>query len=156
MKKLVLGIMILAGMTAFAAPGQGDSDSATINLTAYSAGELQVTTTTSEIDFGNLKAYNGGEKKASLMVRTSDFKGNQTASVKLKLSENTGLSLTKNIDTDADYNITVTPVVPELALVKGSAPTKIDIPVTLDKALANAAPAGQYTGSFTVTASYDI
>lgn len=154
MKKLVLGIMILAGMTAFAV---GDSTDATVNLTAHSLGALDISADSSNMDFGNLRVYNGDAKLAILTVNDTALAADQTSTVQLVISGNTNLALNKKNSKDTDYEITVTPGVEHLkAQLTGKAAKTVIIPVTLDKVAANAAPAGQYTGSFTVTASYDI
>ncbi|MEG0135027.1 MAG: hypothetical protein RR476_01570 [Cetobacterium sp.] len=156
MKKLVLGIMILAGMTAFAAPGQGDSKSASVNLTAHSAGALDISADSSEMDFGNLRAYKGEVKNATITVNDTALADNQTSTVQLAINGNTNLVLTKKNTGDTDYKITVTPTVKKSIQITGKRPETLTIPVVLDQAAANVAPAGQYAGSFTVTASYDI
>lgn len=153
MKKLVLGIMILAGMTAF---GAGDSKDATVNLTAHSLGALDISADSSNMDFGNLRVYNGDAKLATVTVNDTALADNQTSTVQLAISGNTNLALTKKNTGDTDYKITVTPTVEASTQITGKAAKIVTIPVTLDQAAANAAPAGQYTGSFTVTASYDI
>ncbi|MCJ8342455.1 MAG: hypothetical protein MJH09_06350 [Cetobacterium sp.] len=161
MKKLLLGLMILGSINAFAQGEKTDigKKEGTVKMKAYSLGALNLKIENNLIDFGNLRIYNGQNHSVKCTISDSSLLDGQNATVhiqtkgesKLKLEGGNSYILVQNyLDSSngsTDKNVEL----------KGSEEAEFNVyAIIQNKEKANEAPAGQYKGSFEVTAFYDI
>ncbi|MGL6167145.1 MAG: hypothetical protein ACRC0Y_02525 [Fusobacteriaceae bacterium] len=156
MKKLVLGMMLLAGMAAYgegtattlpAKPGNGFQAEGTVNLRAYADGALKMELITKDIDFGNLRSYNGTAQDFTFKLKDENL--DTLASTPAKITyTTTGLkngTYTVGATVAATENVNVT----KAGITVGSK-------IGLERTAANNAPAGEYTGTLIIKAEYTI
>ncbi|MCJ8342456.1 MAG: hypothetical protein MJH09_06355 [Cetobacterium sp.] len=166
MKKLILGLMILGSISAFA-NGRGQVASkdrvgektATVQMIAYSTGGLQLDATNSMLDFGNLKAYNGEAKSTVIKVSEDSIPQGQQSNLTVVTEGNAELT---NANGNDKLNVAISFDKDRVATNKNVILTtvnpleSVDIYGKIDKSTANNAPVGQYEGQFTVTAYYNL
>lgn len=166
MKKLMLGLMILGSISAFA-NGRGQvtlkdhvgEKTATVQMIAYSTGGLKLDATNSMLDFGNLKAYNGEAKSTVIKVSEDSIPAGKQSNLTIVTEGNAELVNTNGNDKlnvaisfDKDGSATDKDVI----LTSTKKLESVDIYGKIDKSTANNAPVGQYKGQFTVTAYYNL
>lgn len=148
MKKLVLGMMLLAGVAAYGNNTNTAEATGTVNLSAYAAGDLKMVVS-GDLDFGNLRSY------ASTTTQTATF---TLADTNLREGATTTAAIDYKISplTGNGHTVTVNHTSPVTSVDVNKAGVTNNLVLSLDQAQANAAPAGDYTGSVTITATYDI
>lgn len=161
MKKLLFGLMILGSISVFAQGKTTDigKKDGIVKMKAYSPGALNLKIKNNLIDFGNLRIYNGQNHSVKCTISDSSLLDGQNATVhiqttgesKLKLEGGNSYVLVQNYlepsNGSTDKNIEL----------KGSKEADFNVyAIIQNKEAANNAPAGQYKGSFEVTAFYDI
>ncbi|MGL4997932.1 MAG: hypothetical protein ACRC5T_02915, partial [Cetobacterium sp.] len=84
MKKLLIGLLLLSGFSAYGTTtSTGTEAEGVINLTAYSAGALNMSLITKDIDFGNLRVYKAIPKEFKFTLKDDNLIGEVSTPAKI-------------------------------------------------------------------------
>ncbi|MGL4997684.1 MAG: hypothetical protein ACRC5T_01655 [Cetobacterium sp.] len=148
MKKLILGMMSLIGIISY---GDTTTIENSVKLSARAAGALNVHIVTTDIDFGNLRAYSDSNKTelGKFHFQLKDDKLNEKASTIALVTYTTeGLK-------NGDYVVEASVEKAKTVEVKNGT-TNVYSQILLNIEDANKAPAGEYTGTLLIKAEYKI
>ncbi|MGL5000092.1 MAG: hypothetical protein ACRC5T_14130, partial [Cetobacterium sp.] len=118
-----------------------------INLTAYSAGALNMSLITKDIDFGNLRVYKAIPKEFKFTLKDDNLIGEVSTPAKITY-RTTGL---KNGSTVIEAKVGNEEIVRVSNVEK-----EFTSSIILNELQANASVPGNYKGTLTVTAEYTI